>query len=241
MLQNVDMIVAPQLRRRGVYSRLSQLAGSRRKDLMFGIPNENSRSEAKGEMDVILPLDVWKFPVQISMLIEKKPYRFIAPIADALSRIYAFLWHGQRPDDLIMRQIERFERDFDVDPEIIHGVRSADYLNWRFFDNPLGTYSVFEFFENEQNIGYCIYETVDSKAVILDFVTDSRQRGCLRLLVEHCREMGISHLSFGGIGLKLGRFGFIRRGTPATCVLSNTRYGLRVPQGDWLITLADKD
>jgi hypothetical protein len=241
MGQNVDMFLAKEYRKKGIHRRITKLGGEKRDYLMIGIPNENSWVRLKGDIDTILPMETWHFPAVISKLIADTPYGFIAPVADLFSRLYSLLWLGPRPRNLQMRQLERFEKDFDVDPEVIRGVRTADYLNWRFIDNPISSYSVYGFFEEEELVGYCVCREVDARANVYDFITSRRQRGCLRLLVDHCREIGISNLRYTGVGLALAGVGFLRHGSIGQCVLSDVKDGQRVPQGRWLVTLADKD
>jgi hypothetical protein len=182
------------------------------------------------------PTQKWWFPVALGRSIET-PWKFLIPLANAYARIYTILFLGTHPKDLEMRPLTRFDRDFEIDPGLIHGVRSADYLNWRFIDNPMYDYSPYEFFENDKSIGYCVYTVVHSKAEIYDFVIGRRHRGCLRLLVEHLRNKEIVHMRFRGIGLRLGKYGFIRRRDP----INNCKATQDVPQGAWILTMADRD
>ncbi len=160
-----------------------------------------------------------------------------APLVDAVSRLYAWYWLGKPPADLTMRPVTRFDHDFEVDTPLIHGVRSAEYLNWRFIDNPMYDYAAHKFLENDKSIGYCVYTVVRSKAEIYDFVVKQRKRGCLRLLIEHFRSKGIIHMRFRGIGLHLRKYGFIRRRD----TLNQCRATMDAPRGPWMLTLADRD
>ncbi len=241
IFQDIDMLVDEKLRGKGVYSRLSKFVRPRRDYLMFGFPNEFSERTIKKQTDTILTVEAWQFPASVGRVIEGKPYGFLGPLADAFSRLYALLWLGRRPKSLHMKPIKRFERDYELDSQLLHGVRSADYLNWRFIDNPMSKWSAFEFLDGEESIGYCVYTEAGGVAMIFDFVVTRNHRECLRLFVEHCFDLGITRLDFKGVGLDLGRFGFLCRRSRRKLVLTDTWGDLKVPRGHWVITLADKD
>jgi hypothetical protein len=140
-----------------------------------------------------------------------------------------------------MEPVERFTSSFELDPDFIYGIRSAEYLNWRFVDNPMHDYSVYEFFEKDSCIGYCVYSTTDSRAEIFDFVTTRRRRGCLRLLIDHCRSEHTGTLSFEGSNLGLGTLGFVRRRSTSFFTASDSRKNPFMPKGRWYVTPADSD
>ena len=145
------------------------------------------------------------------------------------------MWLAASPRGLEMKPVERFRTDYELDPVIIHGIRSADYLNWRFIDNPIGRYSVSEFIDADEPIGYCAYAQVGSVAVVCDFVTKRRYRNCLRLLVDHLYGRGFARIRFTGAGLKLRKYGFVRGRATGQYIK------FKLPDGDWLITGCDTD
>ena len=238
IFQNVDMLVDERMRGKRVYSRLGKLVRRERDYLMYGFPNEFSEWTITDKVDTVLSMEIWKFPVSLGRAIAGRPYGFLRPLVDMLSRLYAFLRLGRPPKHLRMRPMERFDRDFELDSTSFHGVRSADYLNWRFVDNPASGWSVFGFFVGEECIGYCVYAKGSGVARIFDFVADRDQRKCLRLLVDHCFDLGISHLDFEGVGLELRKYGFLRRRSDAKLTLTDTWGDLKIPRGTWLFTLS---
>jgi hypothetical protein len=233
----VDDFIDGELRERGLYSKLRQFATDRLPNI-FGYSSDIILRIAIREGYRILgPAQKWRFPIAVAQRIANGPYSFVAPLVDMLLRFYTSFWLGKCPVNLQMRPITRFNRDFDIDSKHIHGIRSAAYLNWRFIDNRMYSYSVFEFFEDNASIGYCVYAEKRSKAEIYDFVVSRRHRGCLRLLVEHCRGEGIHQLTFRGFELHLGKFGFIcRRDSHSNCIVSPD-----LPGGRWMLTLGDRD
>ena len=233
----VDEIIDEKLRRRGLYSKLRQFATDRL-STTFGFSSDIIvRVAIRQGYRVLGPAQKWRFPIAVTQKIANGSHSFIAPLVDMLSRLYTSFWLGKCPVNLQMKPITRFNKDFDIDSKHIHGIRSAAYLNWRFIDNCMYSYPVYEFFEDNASIGYCVYAERRSKAEIYDFVVSRHHRSCLRLLVEHCRGEGIYQLTFRGFGLHLRKFGFIcRRDSYSNCIVS-----LELPGGRWMLTLGDRD
>ena len=132
-----------------------------------------------------------------------------------------------------LRPITRFQTDYVLAPSVIHGVRSAEYLNWRFVHNPVQRYFTYEFLEGDEPVGYVVYALDGSSAVLSDFVTIRHRSSCLRLLLEHCRERELTHVRFTGVGLQLKKLGFISRGLEGACTV------FKVPKGRWMVTPCD--
>ena len=233
VMRVVDIFVEAELRKQGVFLPLLELARSRMDVPKIGVPNDASIAFASGPgWHDLAPHQSWKFPVLVGGLIAGKS---VAPVANAFSRIYESLWLPGRPRDLEMRPIARFERDYVLAPSLIHGVRSAEYLNWRFVDNPVRMYSTHEFFEGDEAIGYCAYAHGSSSAVLSDFVTRRHPRNCLRLFVDHCRDSQLTHVAFSGVGLRLKKLGFVMHGLDGSCK------AFKVPKGRWMVTPCDTD
>ncbi|RJP17281.1 MAG: hypothetical protein C4520_16980 [Candidatus Abyssobacteria bacterium SURF_5] len=236
--QAVDWFVAEADRGTGVYSQLREFSRARRDYPTIGFPNEISRRITKtypGDTRTYFPIEEWWFPVRLDQLFLTNRKTAIAPAAGILSKLYTFIWLGRRAKELRMNPIHRFERDFGLNPSFIHGVRSAEFLNWRFIDNPVRRYSAYGFFRGNENTGYCVYDIDESLAKIYDMVLTYRPRACLRLLIDHLRGKGISEVVFKSVGFRMRRYGFIRIGSPGDFDTLNT------PQGDWLVSFADKD
>lgn len=237
VMQSVDVFVAEEQRKKGLFSKISRFARSNTNVPKIGFPNKFSINFGlRSGWKILAHLERWGFPVAVGSLIAKKSFSLVAPLADMLSKVYAVMWLWGYPRDLKMKPITRFDKDFVVDSNLIHGIRSADYLNWRFINNPMETYSAYEFFEGKESIGYCVYIVDGSSAAIYDFVTNRRRRNCLRLFVEHCRGKRITYLSFVGVSLRLRRLGFLLRRDSAKAFMT---YNL--PEKIWMITMCDSD
>lgn len=236
LMQGVDAFVPKALRAKGIYSGITALARQVMNVPKIAFPNELSIGfGVKFGWRVLSSLRVWRFPVMPGLALSQTPFRFLSPFANAFSRVYAMCWTGGVPKDLAIRLVERFQRDYVGKGDRIEGIRSADYLNWRFVDNPLRAYSVYEFFEDGEPVGYCVYARQERSAEIFDFFTFRRRRGCLRLLLEQCRSERIASLSFRGIDLCVGRLGFLPGNVRGKCIV------FQAPEGKWMITMCDSD
>ena len=236
LMQGVDAFVPKALRGKGIYSEIAALARREMNVPKIAFPNELSIGfGVKYGWRALAPLRVWRFPVALGLPLSKKPFPFLPTLANAFAKLYTTCWTGPLPKDLRMKIVRRFEKDYTEQGDRIQGIRSADYLNWRFIDNPMRTYSAYEFFQGDENIGYCVYAKRDFSAEIFDFITVRRRRKCLRLLVEHIRGEQISHLCIRGIHLRVARMGFLPGGTHRKCIVFDA------PKGNWAISMCDSD
>jgi len=236
VMQAVDMYLSAELREQGVFLGLLEFARRHIDGTRIGVPNDASTIFGSGPgWRVLGPYQTWQFPVLMGELFAGKTMSVIAPLVNELSRIYRICWLPGNERNLAMKRITRFRRDYALDPAVIHGVRSADYLNWRFVDNPVSKYYAYEFFERDESVGYCVFTRVGSSAILSDFVTVRCRRYCLRLLIDHCHEAKIARISISGTGLQLRRLGFIHRGYHRDCV------AYEPPEGQWVVTPCDTD
>ena len=235
VLQVVDVFVRADLRQQAVFLGLLQYARQRIDGPRIGFPNGASGAFGAGlGWRALGPFETWEFPVLVGQLLVQRNLAAVASAGDVLSKIYT---STLLPSDrgIEMKRIARFDGDYALNPTLIHGVRSADYLNWRFVDNPVTVYHAYEFLEHDEPIGYCVYARARASVVLSDFVTTRSRRSCLRLLVDHCREIAADRIQFSGTGVKLTDLGFLRRNGRGGCL------GFHVPDVPWLLTSCDID
>lgn len=232
--QSVDLFVAKANRGTGIYSQLRDFSRLGLVHPTIGFPNERSRLITKtypGDVRIYYPIDEWLFPIAAGII----EFSFAQSLTNGFLQSYAAAWLGRLPNGVRMEPLKRFQKDYALNTDAICGVRSADYLNWRFIDNPIRSFVASEFFEGNRSLGYCVYIFEDHFVKIYDLVLTSRARACLRVLVEHLRQNLVSHIVFKSVGFNMRKYGFIRIGTPGDLDTLNT------PEGKWMITLADKD
>jgi hypothetical protein len=220
-------------RGKGIYKKLSAYTKETINSATLAFPNKRSIgiSRVVGRR-IVAPFTMWRYPISFSAKSNGRK-GLASSAADTLLRAYAYLFLGRTSSDLTMKPIERFDRDFEVDTSSIHGVRTADFLNWRFVDNPMYEYSIHGFFEGGEMIGYCAYLVKDDTAEIFDLLSPRRRRQCFGLLLEHCRKEGLRTAKLRGVGLDLRKYGFIPRSTRKNFVVND------VPEGSWMVTLCD--
>jgi hypothetical protein len=236
VMQTVDIFVIVELRTQGVFLRLLEYSRRHIDGPKMGVPNDSSAVFAFGlGWKALRPYETWQFPVLAGQHFAGKAAELIAPVVNALSGIYKLCWLPGSARNLEMKRITRFDKEFTLDPAVIHGLRSACYLNWRFVDNPEGNYSVYEFIEAGESVGYCVLTRAGSTAILSDFIAARCRRRFLRLLVDQCRAEGITRLNFSGAGLRLRALGFIRRRQ------SRLFSAIGVPEGKWFVTKCDVD
>jgi hypothetical protein len=236
VMQAVDGVLAPEVRGKGLYPRLLQYSMSKFNHPLLGFPNKRAEGlHLRCNWRALKEEERWEFPCAIGKLFTSNPAKSLAPLADSFSQIYARFWLGPQPNGIEMKVVKKFQKNFFLDSDGMVGVRSAEFLNWRFIDNPMRAYFCHEYYDGGDCIGYSAYGLDGLSAELFDFVVVRKRRQCLRLFVEHCRSAGITHILFRGIGLKLRRYGFLKRRGSGNYIA----FGL--PKGHYTITLADSD
>jgi hypothetical protein len=203
---------------------------------LLGFPNKRAEGlHLRCNWRALAEEERWEFPCAVGRRLANGPAKCFAPFANALSKAYAFLWLGPKPSEIAMKPVEKFQRSFFLDSPGMAGSRSAEFLNWRFIDNPMRSYFCHEYYDGGDCIGYSAYGMDGLSAELFDFVVARKRRQCLKLLVEHCRSAGITYILFRGIGLRLRRYGFLKRRGSGNYIA----FGL--PKGHYTITLCDSD
>ena len=122
VMQVVDMFVSPELRKEGVFLRLLHFSGRHMDVPKIGVPNDSSKVfGSTAGWRVLGPHETWRFPVLPGVLLTGRKLGFIAPLANALSRIYEIVWLPGSLRGLEMTPVTRFKTDYALDPGVIHG------------------------------------------------------------------------------------------------------------------------
>lgn len=98
LMQGVDAFVPKALRGRGIYSGITALARREMNVPKIAFPNELSIGfGVKFGWRALASLRIWRFPAALGAPLSKQPFRLLAPIANALSKLYATCWTGAVP------------------------------------------------------------------------------------------------------------------------------------------------
>lgn len=238
VMESLDLFIAPEIRGKKLFPKMQRFAMNLIEGPSIAFPAARSR---KVMVDfgwrVFAPLESWYFPIALGGSPTKSVIRYLSLLLKILCTIYASFWLTRNSHTVKMRPVVKFEHDFTKtrNKNQLGMARPPSILNWRFINNPIQKYLAFEFYENDNILGYCVLKMQVNSVKIIDFFASRCRRSCLRKLVDYCRVMGISKLIFWGVGLRLWRFGFIR----LFSVTSLVQYNL--PKKPWVLTLGDSD
>jgi hypothetical protein len=236
ILQAVDAFLAPEARGQSLYSKLIKYSTSKLGMPIYGFPNKIAeRIEVKSGWEILAPINSWYFPINIGHLLSNSKLRFFTPLLNSISKAYAYFWLNRNQINLELRKINEFKNDFVVKWEHLYIERTANFLNWRFINNPIKNFFCYEFHNNGELIGYCVYAIEESTGVIYDFISMKNQRGCLMKIVECLRTKQNTHVVFKCVGMSLRKFGFIKRR------LGSNVISYSIPGKCLFLTLCDSD
>jgi hypothetical protein len=98
----------------------------------------------------------------------------VAPLLDVYLGWRSRRRFGAAREQVELRRLERFEPDVDelfsaCAPRVgLVGVRSAEWLNWRYVDNPTSRQQAFGLYRGGQLVGYVVAEFHDGHAFLVD-------------------------------------------------------------------------
>lgn len=236
VFEAVDLFFAPDARSKRMFPIIQRNAMKLIQSPLVAFPNKRAQ-----KITVELgwkksgTLQKWYFPIGVNKDFAKGLMKLFFTIIDGLARIYSYFWLRGWDNKIELVPADQFERDFDTIHNDFWIGRTADFLNWRFLNNPLQRYAPFEFHMNGNVIGFCILCEEADAAEIYDFFVLGNERACIQRLVDYLRLRGFNRLVFRGVGLKLWKFGFFRL-FPKLNLLSHN-----LTHKPHRITLADSD
>lgn len=236
LMQAVDGFVVPEMRGRGLYPKLLKYANRIMDSPIYGFPNRAAeRIEIRCGWQIFSSMITWYFPVRAGFFLQNRQLPILSPVLNLLCRLYARLCLGNTSNNVSIRLINKFRHDFQPNGIRVWGERSSAFLNWRFIDHPLKSFSCCEFLAGGNIIGYCVLEVKRQSAELYDFIAVRHRSACMAKLVEYCHDIGLTHILFRAIGLNLWNLGFVRLRPSAKVI------GYRLPQQRWVMTFCDSD
>jgi hypothetical protein len=174
---SLDTMTHADYRRQGMFERLANELyadlGQQDIGITYGFPNNNSLGGfvRKLEWTHICSLPVYVKPLRSAVIAGQViSNRLLASIAKPLAGLAGSLvFRSKKPPEKFARSLRWLER-FDAsatalwdrvyDPNKIAIKRSAEYLNWRYFQNPARDYHALAFQENGELLGYAVLRSV---------------------------------------------------------------------------------
>ena len=231
-----DVMTHPAWRKRGIFSSLdiAAMAETKRRGwpAVFGLPNRHSAH-------IFLELGWEKigtichrtFLLRNDKAARSERFRegriasWLTPLAvAAMRRTRSML--AEYKSKFLSKPLDRFPREVDElsrarEPEFAWMVRrDADYLNWRFIDNPSRMHRVFGLWSRDgaQLCGYVVIQVPreDSKAWLVDLLAEDEEAeaACVAVALEEAERLGASICQANAIDgshwqLLLSRCGFL--------------------------------
>jgi len=188
---SLDLMVHPDYRRRGIFDQMGRYAARRVREgnglfmTAFPIRKETIGGLLKIGWEVVGGLPVLVHPIRFRGIINRYlHFPLLSCLAGGIARgIYSFLWGGRReeiPGKIELEEVTELDERFDsfwkrastICP--ILGMRDRIFLSWRYFKNPVRTYTLCRSMENGEMTGYLILRKVDllnfNSMVIVDLL-----------------------------------------------------------------------
>ncbi len=210
---SLDLMVHPDFRRRGIFVGMGRYAAERvRKEngivmTAFPIRKETIAGLLKIGWEVVGELPVLVYPLRFRGIINR--YLRFPPVSFLLggaARGFYSLFGGGRKEEMNrgikIEEITGLDEGFDrfwekaSTAHSVLGVRDRAFLNWRYFRNPVRTYTIYRAMDNGEMVGYLILRKVDllrfNSAVIVDLLAVN-EKSIIPLVargIERSAEMG---------------------------------------------------
>lgn len=270
----VDIVELPEYQKGGPFFRLHKLAteeGSSRTAFTYAFTIKKTYRiftrllRFKGVCPVC---NFVKILNPTPFLQRKIKIRFFARLCGSIGRQIIKLRSNRKspiPDELTARNVEQFDHSFDrfwqqkVKKYDIMTIRDADYLNWRYINNPEATYKTIALKQTEEGSieGFIVLRTVQKeikRGYIVDILVANNGDELVQLLlskaVDYFYTEGVDSIScwmleHTPIAATLKKTGFKLRETPHDLIIRS--YTADVPKEylidkfKWYFTIGDSD
>ncbi len=235
-------------------------------DLLYGIPNQQSRKvqlrAGFEELGKVLRLTKpLKSQYYIARRVRNKILlRLLSFVADSVLEMASRENFRMNSGGFSVLKPEVFDNEFDRlwnsvrKDRMVIGERSSAYLNWRFRQCPHGKYNIFAIMSSQDGItSYLVYKVEGRKVSISDLLAKDMHNGMDTLLsqfLQYLRGIDVEAVSISFLEnklllKKLKKFGFSQRHCEDD-VLVYVPYRLRnyldlVEKGKWYILAGDND
>jgi hypothetical protein len=200
VVEAVDAVVHPDYRRKGIYQNIwtetrKMLMDKRMRLTTF--PSISGMSIGAMKKEGLFQLGLMKqyfCILRLGIIIQKrKHFNFLLKnkkVYNSLNGILKFYFR-KRNKKVITKPVKKF-----CDSEFCHYdriqlLRSREYLNWRFVDNPVDKFLIFKFYMDSEDIGYAVLKRQKGKnsLFIYDFIARKYAKNCLKSLIDYIYEM----------------------------------------------------
>jgi GNAT superfamily N-acetyltransferase len=218
--QSLDLMVHPDYRRRGFFEEMGRYAIRRVKAengfflTAFPIRKETVHGLVKIGWERVVELPVLVYPIRFQGIVDRYlHFRPLSLFLGGITRFFHFLFfqhqiRSKETEGIEVDQVDQLDDGFDQFWKrvfslcSIMGVRDRSFLNWRYFQNPARTYTIYRAMKKAEMSGYLILRKVDlldfNSAAIVDLLAFDKET--LKALVlrgiEHSYNEGTVLLGF---------------------------------------------
>lgn len=193
---------------------------------------------------------LFKFPLRVASLEHVKGlYRFRALLAPFFS-VYRRILAGRAPSGYRAQEITRFESHMvpDLPADKVRGIRSAELLNWRVFENSRDQMRAFTIDDGQHTVGYFVCKQQQETLEIVEarFVDPNPKHllTMLRHVIQQDLAASVDLMMFDNHrnAALLPRSGFLRRRFTGTVFVTDSQStGLPADHRQWEISYLDSD
>jgi GNAT superfamily N-acetyltransferase len=214
---SLDLMVHPDHRRKGIFVEMGRYAARRVKGerglfmTAFPIRKETISGLLKIGWEVVGDLPVLVFPLRFRGIVNR--YLRFSPLSYLIGGVaragYSLVWGGRikgRDQGIQLEEVTRLDDRFDpfwekakgLNP--VTGVRDRAFLNWRYFRNPVRTYTFFRALEGGKMTGYLVLRKVAlldfNSSVVVDLLAlnEASLRALVGKGIEHSLQQGMDLL-----------------------------------------------
>jgi len=214
---SLDLMVHPDYRRKGIFAELGRSAIERVKKakglfmMAYPIRKETIHGLKKLGWEVVTELPVIVYPIRFRGIVHRYlPIPLISHFVGGVSRLFYFILCPQKRkggvEGIEIEEVKEFDDQFDTFSQKalslspIMGIRDRNYLNWRYFQHPTRTYTIYRAIKNGKMRGYIILRKVDllkfSSVVIVDLLALDEETLPVLMMkgIEHSEREGVDLL-----------------------------------------------
>lgn len=256
-VEAVDAFVQPSYRRDGVYqhiwSKTKQIVCERNL-VLTTFPSRNGQSIGVMRnvgLQTLGSLRTYANVLRPAALLKGKNLHTLGKLYKSLIEPFSKFNHRAPNFSANVREIKRFQESLVFECREIVGGRSPEYLNWKFFDNPMIESKCVVFSVSEKDVGYAAFRLDPKKysLTIDDCVLNAEFSNCIesftKYIWDNYPEVGvifITELESGPLASALKKAGFFLKSTDQVLMLDNIdKLNLPLDPGQWLITRGDSD
>jgi len=215
---SLDLMVHPDYRRRGLFEEMGRYAAQHVKEanglfmMAYPIRKETIHGLTKIGWNKVVELPVLVYPIRFRGIVDRYlHFRPLSLLLGGVARFFHFLFFQhkvrvKKEEGIDIDQVDQLDDEFDrfwervLSLYPIMGVRDRSFLNWRYFQHPTRTYTIYRAMKRGEMRGYLILRKVDlldfNSAVIVDLL--ALDKGTLKALVarsiEHSYKEGTALL-----------------------------------------------